>query len=132
MTKAKLSERERRFVEAFMGEAAGNATKAAKLAGYSAKTARQQGNRLLTKAYIRAAVETRAEKDPKVATRSERQQFWTKVYLGLDEFASVSMSDRLKASELLGKSQADFIDRHEHDFKGHPTLVLNVTGAKPS
>lgn len=61
-----LSERERRFVEAYMGEAAGNATKAAELAGYSARTARQIGSRLLSKVDIQQVIyqrqQVRAEK----------------------------------------------------------------------
>jgi len=42
-------------------------------------------------------------------TREERQMMWT-------EFAkdkSMTPTERMKASELLGKSQADFIDRTE-------------------
>lgn len=54
-----LSERERRFVDAYMGRAAGNATKAAEIAGYKPANARQQASRLLTKANIKAAVEER-------------------------------------------------------------------------
>lgn len=53
------SERERRFIEAFMGEAAGNATEAARLAGYSPKSARRIGTRLSSKVHIRAAIEQR-------------------------------------------------------------------------
>ena len=54
-----LNERERRFIEAFMGEAAGNATEAAKIAGYSHKTARQIGSRLLSKVDIQEAISNR-------------------------------------------------------------------------
>ena len=41
-----------------------------------------------------------------IKTRSERQKFWTDVIA--DE--KVTMGDRLRASELLGKSEADFTD----------------------
>ncbi len=110
-TAHQLSERERRFVEFYMGEAAGNATKAASLAGYSRKTARKQGSRLLTKGHIRAAVEERAQSDPKVANREDLQRWWTATYLN----PKLTYRDRLKASELLGKSQAVFMNRHELD-----------------
>jgi phage terminase small subunit len=109
-----LSERERRFVEAYMGKAAGNATEAAILAGYKRTSARQQGSRLLTKASIRNAVEQRASSDPKVMTRAERQQFWSAVAWGTGKFSKAPIKDRLKASELLGRAQADFVERHEH------------------
>lgn len=111
-----LTERERRFVTFYMGEAAGNATKAARLAGYSAKTARKQGSRLLrTKGHIRAAIDQAAKDDPAVWTREDRQRFWTAIAAGTDGFGNAELRDRLKASELLGRSQADFVDRHEVD-----------------
>jgi hypothetical protein len=116
-----LSERERRFVECFMGEAAGNATKAARLAGYAKNTAEKQAGRLLAKVGIRAAIEARASNDPAVATREERQRFWTAVLRGTGEFARTTMKDRLRASELLGKSQADFLERHQ--LEAGKTLV---------
>jgi phage terminase small subunit len=113
MRRPALSERERRFVEHYMGSAAGNATHAARLAGYSLKTARKQGSRLLTKGNIRAALEQRTQADPAVWTREERQRFWTSVASGTGAFADAGLRDRLKASELLGKSQADFVERHQ-------------------
>lgn len=58
----KLSPRRQRFVNAYMGEAAGNATKAAILAGYSEHTARQAGSRLLTLSDVRQAVGQRQER----------------------------------------------------------------------
>lgn len=107
-----LSERERRFVEAYMGKAAGNATKAAELAGYSVKSARRIGTRLSTKDYIQAAIESRQSNAPDVADRAERQAFWTTTMR-----TGERMTDRLKASELLGRSGADFIERHEHTHR---------------
>jgi hypothetical protein len=44
-----------------------------------------------------------------IATREDRQSFWTEVMRDKLE----KMVDRLRASELLGKSQADFVDRME-------------------
>lgn len=121
MKTRQLSERERRFVEAFMGEAAGNKTEAAILAGYSRATARGQGSRLSTKEHIRAAIQARVSIDPLVWDRAKRQQFWTAVAAGTGKHQKASLKDRLKASELLGKSQADFIERHEHTGE-RPTL----------
>lgn len=53
------------------------------------------------------------------AAKEDRQAFWTRVML--DEKAN--MMFRLKASELLGKAQGDFIERHEHS--GVALLVVN-------
>ena len=67
-----------------------------------------------------------------IASREERQAFWTEVLLGEDKDPVVTgydeggnavvirippkMADRLKASELLGRSEADFTDKHLHDL----------------
>lgn len=124
-----LSERERRFVEAYMGEAAGNATKAALIAGYSHRSARSMASRLLTKRNnVRAAIAARAKTDALVASRETRQRFWTSVLHGKGKFAKVPWRDRLKASELLGKSQGDFIERHEHTGKDGGPLRVTFGG----
>lgn len=101
-----------------MGEAAGNATKAARIAKYSAATARAQGSRLLTKVNIQRAIAERTQNDPAVWTRQERQAFWTAIASGSGAFHQASLRDRLKASELLGRSQADFVERHEINAGG--------------
>lgn len=59
---SELTAQQRTFVSAYLGEAAGNATKAAIIAGYSEKAARQVASRLLTYAHIQHAIEGRLEK----------------------------------------------------------------------
>jgi len=93
-----------------MGLAGGNASRAAELAGYAAP--RQAGSRLLTNRDIREAVDARVEDDPTIATREDLQRFWTDTMLGM---AGQQPRDQLKASELLAKSQAVFIERHRHE-----------------
>ncbi len=60
---------------------------------------------------VREAILARGIKDPAlerfVATRIERQEFWTEVMFSRKE----ETLTRLKASELLGKSECDFVDR---------------------
>ena len=56
-----LTEMQRRFVEAYMGPALFNATGAAKLAGYSERTAYSIGHELLSKAHVRRAIERRVD-----------------------------------------------------------------------
>jgi phage terminase small subunit len=124
-----LSERKRKFVDAFM--ASGNATQAATAAGYSKKTAKQQGSRLLTFVDVQQAIAARAQNDPAVWTRIERQQFWTEVARGEGHYAKASLKDRLRASELLGKSQADFIERHQVDAGASLVeLLADIVGAQ--
>jgi phage terminase small subunit len=59
----KLSSKEAAFVDAYLGIAAGNATKAATLAGYAKSSAHVTASRLLRKAHIKAKLlSTRIEK----------------------------------------------------------------------
>ena len=51
-----LTEMQRGFVEAYIGQAFLNATKAAKLAGYSERTAYSIGHELKSKRQVRAAI----------------------------------------------------------------------------
>lgn len=114
-----LTERQRLFCEAFAANG-GNAYAAVKEAGY--KKCRQEGSRLLNNAGIIAALESLREDttNKAIATREERQVFWSEV-MRADE---KDMRDRLKASELLGKSHADFIERKEVTGKDGAPLTL--------
>jgi len=116
-----LTEKQRRFCEAF-AENGGNAFAAARAAGY--RKPKQQGSENLEKPGIRAAIDAmRKEQTTKsIATREERQSFWTAMMRGEEPGEP---KDRLKASELLGKSQADFIDRKEiTGANGGPVAVV--------
>ena len=111
-----LNDMQKKFVDAYMG----NATEAARIAGY--KQPHSQGPRLLEKVEIKKAIQQREKKETKVsiATRQQRQEFWTNtMYNGL-----VDIKDRLKASELLGKSQADFTDKLEATGKDGGPLTF--------
>lgn len=107
-----------------MGKAAGNATVAAILAGYSRKTAASIASRLLRKVKIRVAIDGRVKKDPAVATREQRQGFWTQVMGGQGKFKKTAMKDRLRASELLGKSHGDFIELGDKDRPLHAKVTF--------
>jgi phage terminase small subunit len=54
-----LTGKQRAFVDAYVGQANMNATRAAVLAGYSARTARQAGAECLSKPVIRAEIARR-------------------------------------------------------------------------
>ena len=55
-----LSDKEYLFANYYLGEANLNATEAAKLAGYSPNTARQQGSRLLTHVNIKNYIQSKS------------------------------------------------------------------------
>lgn len=104
-----LTLKQQRFVDEYI--ATGNATEAARRAGY--KKPNPQGNENLLKPIIQQEIANRTKdiQSAKIATARERQEFWTAIMRGED--AEAEMKDRLKASELLGKCQGDFIDRVE-------------------
>lgn len=118
MANGKLTARQQAFVDAY----AGNATAAALAAGYSEKSARVQGRRLITKDNVAKAIKAREAQRlaPTIATRKERQEFWTAVVRDEEE----QMKNRLKAAELLGKSEGDFLERVEMDMKVSPASIL--------
>ncbi len=104
-----LTAKQQKFVEEY--SRCLNASEAARRAGYSSKTAAQQGERLLRNVQIANALSklTVKGRETAIADATERREFWTSIM----REPSVKTADRLKAAELLGKSQGDFIDRHE-------------------
>lgn len=103
-----LNARQRRFVEAFSG----NACAAALEAGYAHAN---HGPRLMEQPLIVAAIRARESErlSALVATRLERQAFWSETMKNGD----LEMRDRLKASELLGRSEADFTDKLQAEHR---------------
>ena len=99
-----------------------NATQAAIRAGYSPKTAYSQGQRLLKDPDVKEVLEAdlTERKSELIATREQRQQLWTEIMYDTEQ----STRDRLRASELLGKSCGDFIERIE--TKGEAVLDLRA------
>src|SRR5689334_5345750 len=117
-----LTAKRRAFVLAYIGEAQGNATGAARIAGYS--KASEEGHRLLKNAQVVTALEAlRAPVEHrKILGIEELRAFWTRIATGEVPDVAVSretgevrevpaaLSVRLRASELLGKSQGAFLD----------------------
>ena len=104
-----LNEMQKAFADYYIETT--NATESAKRAGYSEKTARSQGQRLLTNvdisAYIRERLDEQSEK--RVADANEVIEFYTAVMRGevKDQFGlDASLSDRLKAGDALMKRYA--------------------------
>ena len=109
-----LNERQRRFVEAYLGAANGNGTEAASIAGYGGdrKSLAVISAQNLKKPLIRAAIENRTKDDGTVATREERQRFLTQIM----RTEHRKLGERLKAVELLGRMHGDFIEKHTIDM----------------
>ena len=108
-SKRKLTDKQQKYVNCYCGDI----KQAAKEAGISYVYARQ----LHTKSYIGNVIEAiRVRNDTlnnaKIMTRQQRQEFWTKMAL-----EAKNDGDALRASELLARSEGDFLDRQEHTFK---------------
>lgn len=102
-----MNERQRRFCEAYA--ACGNAAQAAREAGYSEKTARSQGQRLLTDVdilkYVRELQDETAT--ARIASMKQVKAFWSDVMHDPTE----KTADRLRAGELLARSAGAFVHR---------------------
>jgi len=109
MDKNKLTTKQQRFVDFYDG----NATEACRKAGYKGNenTLNQMANKLVRNGKIKTAIEKREKLSNKriIMDRESRQELWTMIALDVNERTDI----RLRASELLGKSEGDFIDRHE-------------------
>lgn len=131
-----LGERHRRFVEAYMGEAAGNASEAARIAGYSPKRAKAAGLTALSHPSVKAAIEERQRGDPLIATREERQRLWTSIARGEPQMQLIdgkgvvrapALRDRILALQHLAKASGDFVERVKHEGHiGHEIVVVEL------
>lgn len=121
-----LTPRQKKFADVY----AGNATEAARLAGYkgSDATLAQTGSDLLRNPEIAAVIKARESKEvrPLVSTRQQRQAFWSEVMNAKE----TDMAHRLKASELLGKSEADFTDKLQHSGAVKVRFSIGLTPRK--
>jgi len=102
-----MNQRQRAFCEAYL--VSGNAAEAAREAGYSPKTARSIGQRLLTFVDVQEYLDQRNQEisAARTAQVEEIRQFWTATMR--DDAAKTG--DRLKASELLAKTYGAFLER---------------------
>lgn len=96
-----LSLKQKKFCEEYV--ISGNATEAAKKAGYSEKTARSQGAENLTKPDIQKYIKelTGGPEKARIATGEDVLEFFTEVMKN----SKVGWKDRIRAAENLAKRQ---------------------------
>ena len=133
-----MTARQQRFADEYL--LCGNATKAAIQAGYSEKTAKQIGQRLLTNVDLRAYIDERLAEisNKKIADGKEVLEYLSSVMRGehteetlcLDGDGTqrkiniaVSAKDRLKAAELVGKRYGLF--KENLDVVGGVPVVIS-------
>ncbi len=100
-----LTVRQKRFIECYNG----NASEAARQAGYAERWAASNADKILKNTEIQAAIQQREKEriNSLIMSREQRQLFWSTVVQDED----ADMRDRLRASELLGKSEGDFLEK---------------------
>lgn len=115
-----MTQRQRLFCENYARNP--NGAKAAVLAGYSEKTARQIASELLTKLDIRAYIDelSREIDSELIADAREIQATWTEVLRDI----TASQRDRLKAGELLAKARGMFRLEFEIETKREAEDVI--------
>lgn len=109
MADEKLTPKQKRFCEEYLKS--GNATEAAKKAGYKEKAAHSMGAENLRKPAISAYIKRRMDEQEaaRVADANEVLRFYSSVMRGevKDQFGiDASLSDRLKAADSLAKRLA--------------------------
>ena len=113
-----LTEKERIFADEYIKTT--NATQSAIKAGYSEKTASSKGSQLLRKVKVRQYIDAVMNERSKntIATADEVLQYLSRVMNGEEKDAfglDVSVADRTKAAELLGKRHMLFTDKVKLD-----------------
>lgn len=123
-----LNNKLRHFVDVYDGDVVSSM----RIAGYTGADSylKQKGNQLLEEPLIQIALRDRdmfkEKKRKAIADREERQALWTAIMRNEDPHhkeetdpvtnmpipqTNIPLQTRLKASELLGKSEADFVDK---------------------
>lgn len=115
---SKLTEKERIFADEYIKTT--NATQSAIKAGYAENSASVTGSRLLRKAKVRQYIDAVMNERSKnaIATADEVLQYLSRVMNGEEKDAfglDVSVADRTKAAELLGKRHMLFTDKVKLD-----------------
>ena len=124
---SKLTEKERIFADEYIKTT--NATQSAIKAGYSKRTARSKGSQLLTKVNIMQYIDEvmgERSKDT-IASADEVMEMLTAIMRGevKDAFGlDPSLSDRLKATELMGKRYMLFTDKVKMDAEVKPVMIV--------
>lgn len=125
----KLTPKQKVFADLYIK--LGNATEAARQAGYSEKTARQMGTENLTKPSITNYINERMNKQDqeRIASADEVLEFYTAVMRGevKDQFGiDASLSDRIKAGMELMKRHAVCENKSTDDNEIH--VVISRAG----
>lgn len=122
-----LTEKERIFADEYIKTT--NATQSAIKAGYAENSASVTGSKMLRKPKVRQYIDAVMNERSKntIATADEVLEYLTKVMNGEEKDAfglDVSVADRTKAAELLGKRHMLFTDKVKLDAE----IEIDISG----
>lgn len=137
----KLTAKQERFANAYVGKARCNASEAARLAGYSEKSASVIGHDLKKTSHIRARIDELLQANTLSPVEVLREL--TDVGMrGLHEFVTITRFDadgnpvaakmdasaKIKSLELIGKAYGQFTDKVQHSGEvSIPITTIKVT-----
>lgn len=127
-----LTPKQKAFADAYIET--GNATEAARRAGYSEKTAKQIGSENLSKPDVSAYIKSRMAdlEAQRVASADEVMRFFSSVMRGevKDQFGlDASLQDRLSAGKELMKRYAAVKNSADNEISKLDRLLAEVTNA---
>lgn len=126
----KLTPKQELFIEAYLGKANGNATEAARLAGYKGNdvTLATVGTENLRKPQIAQAIKERLAEKKDVMSADEVLETLTKIARNQNGW---QVAGQMKALELLGKHHKLFTDKVEHSGTiAQPITLIEVVKPK--
>ena len=118
----KLTPKQQAFADYYIQT--GNATEAARMAGYKGKNLNKVASENLTKLDIKQYI---AEKQKvlegyRMANMEEVREFWTETMRNSENH----MRDRLKASEMIARTSGAFLDKVEVKATGEQTITVTI------
>ncbi len=125
---SKLTAKQEKFAQCYALSL--NATKAAKDAGYSEKTAHSIGDENLRKPAIQARLKelTQPAESRRIASIDERNEIASDIMKNIELDDNISTADRLRAMDILNKASGVYIERKQVLISGdvNHTLSFNI------
>lgn len=120
-TRAPLTPLQRLFVEYYSGSISGTVDF---MNANDIDISMEDAVKMSKLASVKLAIKHKGKQERTIAEKKERQRFWS----GVMNDTSEDMKNRLKASELLGKSEKDFVEKVEHSVE--TDLVTSIYEAR--
>lgn len=128
MGRGRLTQRQRDYAKLVAGGM--NPTKAMKEVGYMEKHIPATYEKLRHNARVLELIETYKNgttSSGEIASKTERQVFWTDIM----NDPSYPIGQRIKASEMLGRSECDFLDKRQVENVNNKNPVVLTPSTSP-